>query len=409
MKQMILLIFLAFALRTQAASLTNQFESLTLEQALDLAERMQPELAEAKALIEAAEGRIKQAGAFPNPEAIVRMESARFSDPARQAEFPVGISQRVPLGSRLSKAREAEQLERDRRRHELEARRRQLRKQVHSAFATALYQEKAFQTQRGIGTDTEKLVITTKARVEAGDAVRGELARAEMELARAQVEVRRAEALREHSMVELKAAIGDPGLSVKTLAGTLDATFEIPTLETLAANLSTHPEVAVAEASIRVRDAQAELTKAERIPDVRVEALYRRLEATKENSFDIGVSIPIPLFDRNQGRLREMRAEAAAAEARSRSTQVALNVRLHDSHAQLTTALANGRSLNADILPRAEIVLKTAEARFNAGDISLAELLPIRRDWAAVQLTYLESLRDVMQAWVEVRSLSPAN
>jgi outer membrane protein TolC len=32
--------------------------------------------------------------------------------------------------------------------------------------------------------------------------------------------------------------------------------------------------------------------------------------------------------------------------------------------------------------------------------MSLTEVLPVRRDWAAVQLSYLESLRDVMQAWV---------
>jgi outer membrane protein TolC len=47
-------------------------------------------------------------------------------------------------------------------------------------------------------------------------------------------------------------------------------------------------------------------------------------------------------------------------------------------------------------------VLKTAEARYAAGDISLAEVLPARRDWATVHLGYLESLRDVMQAWGEV-------
>jgi len=160
--------------------------------------------------------------------------------------------------------------------------------------------------------------------------------------------------------------------------------------------------VASAVAAVRVRQAQVDLAKAERIPDVRVEALYRRLEASKENAFDIGLMIPLPLFDRNQGRLREARAEVAAAEARSRSTQNALRVRLHDAHAQLTTALANSRALNADVLPRADLVLKATEARFAAGDIGLAELLPVRRDWAAVRLTYLESLRDVMQAWAQV-------
>lgn len=388
-----------------AEQATNEFENLTLDQALDLAERLQPELAEAKALIESAEGRAKQAGTFPNPFAIARMESAPINGrTAGEAEYLAGVSQPIPLGGRLSKAREAEQLERDRRIQELEVRRRNLRKRVHSAFATALYQEQAFQTQGQIAASLEKFVATTKARVEAGDGLREDLARAEMGLLRAQVELRRSDFMREHAMVELKAAIGDPALSVKTLSGTLDAAFEIPTLETLAANLSTSPEVALAGAEVRAGQARVDLAKAERIPDVRVEVLYRRLEASKENSFDVGVSIPLPLFDRNQGRLREARAEVNASEARSRSTKNALSVRLHESHAHLTTALANTRALKTEVLPRADTVLKANEARFDAGDISLSEVLPVRGDWAAVQLTYLESLRDVMQAWA---NLSP--
>jgi outer membrane protein, heavy metal efflux system len=400
---LLLFILACSPLAYAAERATKEFDNLTLDQALNLAERLQPELAEAKALIEVAEGRAKQAGVFPNPSAIARMESARINGrTAGEAEYLAGVSQPIPLGGRLSKAREAEELERDRRSQDLEVRRRNLRKRVHSAFATALYQEQAFQTQEKIAVSVEKVVTTTKARVEAGDILREDLARAEIELVRAQVELRRSEAMREHAMVELKAAIGDPSLSVKTLTGNLDATFEIPTLETLAANLSASPEVALAGAEVRARQARVDLAKAERIPDVRVEVLYRRLQASKENSFDVGLSIPIPLFDRNQGRMREARAEVAAAEARSRSTQNALSVRLHEAHAQLTAALVNSRALNTDVLPRADIVLKGAEARFTAGDIGLIELLPVRRDWAAVQLTYLESLRDVMQSWAEL-------
>ena len=82
-------------------------------------------------------------------------------------------------------------------------------------------------------------------------------------------------------------------------------------------------------------------------------------------------------------------------------TQNELTTRLRESHLQLTTALANSGTWKTEILSRAETVLKGAEARYAAGDISLAEILPVRRDWAAVQLSYLESLRDVMKAWAE--------
>lgn len=110
----------------------------------------------------------------------------------------------------------------------LEVTRRDLRKRVHSAFATALYQEKAFQTQSEIAQSVEKVAATTKARVNAGDAVPEELARMEMEFAHAKVEVQRSQSLREQAMLGLTAAIGDSRLSVKSLAGSLDTTFEIP-------------------------------------------------------------------------------------------------------------------------------------------------------------------------------------
>jgi len=196
--------------------------------------------------------------------------------------------------------------------------------------------------------------------------------------------------------------MGDATLVVKSLAGSLEATFEIPTLESLTANLFAQPESALADADIRARNARVEVAQAERIPDVKVELLYHRLESSQQDTMDVGFSIPLPLFNRNQGRLREARAEVAAAEARSRLTQNELTARLRESHLQLTTALANSGTLKAEILSRAETVLKGAEARYAAGDISLAELLPVRRDWAAVQLSYLESLRDVMQAWAQV-------
>jgi outer membrane protein, heavy metal efflux system len=378
-------------------------ESLTLDQALELADSLQPQLAEAKAMVEAAEGRAQQAGTFPNPEAIVGAQQIPFSGNApNEREYVGGVGQTIPLSRRLSRAREAELMEKEVRARGLEVKRRDIRKRIHNAFATALYQDKAFRTQSQIIQNSEKAVTATQARLDAGEALPEDVARVEMELARAKVGLTRSASLREQSMAVLMTAIGDPALGVTSLAGSLDAVFEIPTLESLAAGLSTHPEMALAEADVRAKSARIDLAKAERIPDVRVEALYHRLEASKENTVDVGLTIPVPLFNRNQGRLREARADVVAAEARSRSTQNELNLRLRESYGQLTTSLATSRTLKTEILSRADKVLKAAEARYAAGDISLTEILPVRRDWATVQLDYLESLRDVMQAWAEV-------
>lgn len=377
--------------------------ALTLEEAFEIAERLQPEFAEARAMVDAAEGRARQAGAFPNPEAIVGAQQLPLNG-NNEKEFIAGVGQTLPLSSRLSKARRAELLDREVRVRGLEVKRRDIRRRVHSAFATALYQERALEVQGEILQSAEKTVATTRARVELGDALREDLARVEMEFARAKVESQRAASLRYQARVALGTAMGDAAFSVNSLAGTLETTFEIPTIESLAASVGEQPETAQAEADMRARNARVDAAKAERIPDVKVELLYHRLEGSKSDTLDLGLSIPLPFFNRNQGRLREARAEVAAAEARARMTQNEMTARLLQSHLQLSAALASSSALKADVLPRAQTVLQGAETRYAAGDISLAELLPVRRDWAAVQLTYLESLRDVMQAWAELQS-----
>jgi outer membrane protein TolC len=77
---------------------------------------------------------------------------------------------------------------------------------------------------------------------------------------------------------------------------------------------------------------------------------------------------------------------------------------LQASYRALTRAIASATLLREEILPRAERVLENAEARYASGDMSLAELLPIRRDWTRARLDYLEALNEVMQAWA---GLSP--
>ncbi|MBM3890379.1 MAG: TolC family protein, partial [Verrucomicrobia bacterium] len=195
-----------------------------------------------------------------------------------------------------------------------------------------------------------------------------------------------------------------PALRVASITGSLETAFDVPALEAIAADLNRHPAIASADAAVIAQSARVDLAKAERIPDINVELLYRRVEADKANTFDFGLRIPLPLFDRNRGKIAAARADLAAAEARASATRNDLTQRLRESYTQLSAALAAARSLRTEILPRAETVSKATEARYHAGDISLADLLPVRREAAAAQLTYLESLRDVMQAWAELQS-----
>jgi hypothetical protein len=93
MKLWILIWVSVSALASPLAEGATPLESLTLDQALEMADSLQPQIAEAKAMIEAAAGRARQAGAFPNPEGIV---GAQQLGGANSEEFVAGVGQAIP-------------------------------------------------------------------------------------------------------------------------------------------------------------------------------------------------------------------------------------------------------------------------------------------------------------------------
>jgi len=377
---------------------------LTLADALAIAERSHPDLAEASALVRAAEGREQQARAFPNPEAIARMENAPFNGrTSGSADYLAGVGVTIPLGNRRQEAARVEGLDRQRLDLLAGGKRLELHRRVQGAFALALYQEQAHQLRSEIVSSAEQAVRVTRTRVEAGDAVPMDAARVEAEWAAAQAEWRRSDLMRRQALTALSATIGLPEGDVQAVQGSLDSTLEIPVLIDLTAELATHPAMAAASADLSAREAGVSLSKVQRVPDLRAELLYHRIESTQRDAFDVGVSLPIPLFDRGRGRVREAEAQRDAAEARLRSTRNQLRSQLREAHALLTAALSDARTLETEVLPKMSLVRQSAEARYAAGDISLGEVLGVRRDDAGVRLRHLEALRDTMLAWAELR------
>tara|TARA_R110002072_G_scaffold28296_8_gene91082 strand:+ start:2699 stop:3295 length:597 start_codon:yes stop_codon:yes gene_type:complete len=130
-----------------------------------------------------------------------------------------------------------------------------------------------------------------------------------------------------------------------------------------------------------------------RIPDVSLDLFYRRLEGTNQHAFDVGVAIPLPLFNRNQGNVRSALAEQLAASARVRATRNELVRDLRVTHTRLALLLQSVRIMREELLSQADTVLTSVEARFESGDASQVEVLPVRRDWTGTQLGYINALR----------------
>ncbi len=383
-----------------------EVSGLTLTEALRLAAATLPELAEARALAEAAEGRAEQAGLLPNPEASLRMEGAPLGrGTTTEADYVLGLSQEIPLGGRLGDARRAHRYEAVRLAAEARVRERAASKRVRSAFAEALFYAQLAVLRERVVELSEGALKTALARQAAGEATADEVARARFEAARSSAIARASQSRRDASLAALAVAMGRPRLSVRSLSGELEAALEIPALEELVSRLQSHPSLAAAAADIAAREAFRELALAERIPDLNLDLGYRYVGSGDTHAFDVGVSVALPVFGRNQGRLREADADIAAARARARHAGATLEGELRQALARLTSALDALRVARESLAPAIAEVVRVAEVRFAAGDASASELTLARREAAGAEVELLEALRDATDAWGEVKSL----
>ena len=389
------LLTLVFALAVTAAEpLTN----LTLERAIEIAIKNNPRLAESEAELEAAKARAQAAGKLPNPEAIARMESAPLSSgTTSQAEYLAGVSQAIPLGGRLSAARKAEQAVAGTRAQELKLARFELTRTVRNAFATALFSSEVLNVQTNTANSLKELVRITEARVEAGDVAELDLARIQAEEAQHRLELKEAARLQHEALDELGTAMGNFRLEIQSLSGSLPETLQIASIKAAVFG-GDHPAIAVTQSEVEAQQARLKQARAERVPDVNLDLVYRRIESSRTDAFDVGVRIPIPLFDRKK-RVRQAEYELRASEARLERVQNQVGHDQHRLELGLQSALETAELLQKEILPKTDKLLAGAEARYKAGDIPLSELLIIRRETSQARLRYAETLRAVMQAW----------
>jgi len=379
---------------------------ISVNDAVTLALTHHPELAAARARVESAIGRKIQAGAFPNPVFSAGMELAPFSGKTSgDAEYPIGVVQTVPIGGRLGKAMSVEEAREKRLLAEFERQRREVERQVRGAFGAALFARDTLAVERERFTGAGEAAQIASDRLAAGDVAADEQARADLEMTLARISLRQAEGSLKRARIELRGTLGLPELSLEELEGELEAALALPDLKAALARLEESPVLLAQAAAVEESYAQVLREEAERIPDIDIGFFYRRLEERSDNAFDVGISMAIPIFDRRQGALQSARAERLLAEAEYRKTGLSLATSLQTVYWKLTEELETAEIFREELLPRSEIVLRAADERFRAGAVSLAELLPIRREHRDLQLSYLSLLRQIAMDWAHLRSL----
>ncbi len=393
---------------TASYSGENPAGIITLRQALSLALLQNPALATFSYEIRAAEARALQASLYPNPEVGIELEnfagSGAFSGTG-EMETTVFLGQPILLGGKRGKAVRTAALESDLAAWDYESARLNVFTEVRRAFVEVLSDQQRVELNEELVQLAEQLLQTIGERVKAGKVSPAELSRAQVRLSTQQVELERARRELEAARTRLTAAWGSRNAGFTRAAGLLDTLYAIPPQENLIPLLLQNPDLARFATELEQRQAVIALEDAQRIPDPTISGGVRRLNGSGDNAIVVGVSIPLPLSDRNQGAREEARVRLSQTLREKQAVEVQLNAALLQAYSSLQNVFNEATTLRDQILPEAQKAFDTINDGYLQGRFNFLDVLDAQRTLFEARGQYLRALGDFHSITAEIERL----
>ena len=380
-------------------------EPLSLAKAIELALEGNPEVAAAKRQWEATEGQVLQGRSRPNPELAYSLEDTRSKTRTQswQLNLPVELG-----GKRAARTKAAEKT-----REQAQAQLAELQATVRANVAAAYFDVLTAQERLVLARDSAALAKsstdTVSKRVAAGKVSPVEESKARVAEAGVRVELAQAASEQRNAVSRLFALLGRIDAPYTVLEGKAENLPSVPSLADLQPLISSAPGVVLARIEVDRRKALTALEQSKRVPDVTVSVGMQRSNETQRNVLLFGVSVPLPIFDRNQGNL----LEALKLEDKARDELQAATVRLHSEVAQarerLSTIIAEVQSLKQDVLPGAKSAYDAATIGFENGKFNFLEVLDAQRTYFTAKSQYLKALGEAHRAAADIDRLLGAS
>ena len=348
---------------------------LTLAQALARAEAGNPQLAAARLELSANEGTVLQAGTLPNPAFNAELEDFRKSTRTTTATVSIPLELGGKRAARVTAAERGQALAGA----ELDNARATVRAAVIAAYFDLLVAQERVQVAASAEDIAARGTASAERRVQAGrispvDATRAQVAQANATLAHSE-----ARAALENARRQLALQWGAYTADFARAGGAIEALPQRAPLDALLQRLDQSPAMRASQRALEHRRALVDIELSKATPDLSFTLGAKRDNDLGRTQAVVGLSVPLPLFDRNQGNVQEANQRALKAEDEHRGRQVALRHELRNAAAQLATARNTEQQLRQVVLPAAEQAQQAATRGFDAGKFSQLEVLDAQR------------------------------
>ena len=374
---------------------------MTLAVAWDKALAANPGLQAARYGAAATEGAILQSKARPNPELAFTQEDTR-SD-TRSSTFQ--INQLIELGGKREARMRMAEGEKAAAQASVFETQAALRYQLVTYFNELLLLQQRVQFASKTHALTVLATDAAEKRVQAGKVPPLEASRAQVAQANAALELQQAESLIVVAQQNLASLWGGTAAEVGVASGDFYVTEEAPTADQLETLLEEAPAMLLARQTLEQSRAASELERARRVQDPTVSVGVKRAREVGRNQVVLGVSIPLPLFDRNAGNQLQALRKVDQAEQRLQEQRLQLQAQVFSARQQWLSSHRQLGLLKSQIIPTAQSAYDVAVRGFTLGKFNFLDVLDAQRTLFESQRQLLDQLMASHKAHAEINRL----
>lgn len=358
--------------------------------------------------IEKAKARLAQAQLRANPTLEVEQSSGRLVGSGGDGELSVGVSLPVDVYNQRKRRIDVAQAEITLREAEVAARQRELAREIFVNYAEALAALRELQVLEELlelDTETTRFV---QIRVNEGETAPLELNLLQTEVERLRSRRQLAEGKLQASLSKLKFYAGvsfDEPLKLREEITTATFLQLPPSIETgIAVALKNRPEIRLAELEEQLASAGLRLVRAQSKPDVTAYTRYTQGRSVidlpagafpqRDRALTFGLSIGLPVFNKNQGARAEAEIAIRQAQERRAFAERIIQSEIAAAFQRVEAANRALSTLESAVLPRSRQNVETFRKVYEIGELKITDLI-------AEQRRMLDASRDLTETLTE--------
>jgi cobalt-zinc-cadmium efflux system outer membrane protein len=368
-----------------------------------------PTFKQSAANIQAAEGRKRQSGSYPNPTVGYQGEQIRGGS-FHGGEQGFFVQQDIVLGGKLGLNRKIFDQELKQAETEAEEQKMRVVTNVRMSYAQALAAQQTLELRQSLSKLANDAVETSRQLANVGQADAPDVLESEVEAQQAQLAVSMAEQNQQRVWKALAAVVGSPRLPLMKLEGKLEDSPPVNADELVEKIVNESPAVRIAELGVKRAEAALARAKREPVPNLQLRSGMQQNGELLDNGRAVGlqgfaeVGVSIPIFDRNQGNIDAAKADAERAKREVERVKLVLRERaasVVQSYAFSQTAIDRYRN---QMIPRARKAYEMYAKKYQQMAAAYPQVLIAQRTLMQLEVSYTTALENFVTSSLSLQS-----